>query len=370
MSTNLSNDLEIRRRRQFWPWFLAAVVGLAVLGLALATWQGWLGDNQLTAEKKRAEAEAKQKEEETKKKSVDPRVERLVVQPGEPESAVQALKPGHWATGTERMRAIYREFVGQQRLSVVNRHGNPYPVDGTPLALESTRPVALAKGRPKEIETTFLVPQTGEAIEVRSDLVERGFGRTLPSREPVTRMPPYQYYFVVLAKEPNRYALLKTLDSVSVPWGGASEADGTEDPLDYRVVSLPVERTILLSDNSLTWTNIAYMLWDDVDPKLFMPEQTRALVDWLQWGGQLVVNGPDSLDLLKGSFLEPYLPATSGGSRSIAAGDLATLNEHWTIASGGAGRPLAPSRRGRAWNWCRNPTRARRTGWARAPVAC
>ncbi len=45
-------------------------------------------------------------------------------------------------------------------------------------------------------------------------------------------------------------------------------------------------------------------------------------MDWLHWGGQLMVNGPDSLDLLKGSFLEPYLPATSGGSRKISAGDL------------------------------------------------
>ena len=90
MSTNLSNDLKIRRRRPVWPWLLAAVVGLAVLGLGVAAWQGWLGNNQLTAEKEKAEAEAKQKAEETKKKSVDPRVERLVVQPGEPSSAVQA----------------------------------------------------------------------------------------------------------------------------------------------------------------------------------------------------------------------------------------------------------------------------------------
>ena len=253
------------------------------------------------------------------------------------------MKPGHWATGTQRMRAVYQEFVGQQRLSVVNRRGSPYPVDGTPLALESTRPVALAKGRPKEIETTFLAPQTSDVIEVRNDLVERGFGRTLPSREPLTRMPPYQYYFVVLAKEPNRYALLKTLDSVSVPWDGETEADDTEDPLDYRVVSLPVERTILLSDNPLTWTSIAYVLWDDVDPKLFTPGQERALVDWLHWGGQLVVSGPDSLDLFKGSFLEPYLPATSGGSRSDRGGRPGDLNRELDdVDRPRGGRPLAP----------------------------
>ena len=101
-----------------------------------------------------------------------------------------------------------------------------------------------------------------------------------------------------------------------MPWDGESEADDTDDPLHYRVVSLPVERSIPLSDNPLTWTSTAYVLWDEVDPKLFTAEQERALVDWLHWGGQLVVNGPDSLDLLKGSFLESYLPATSGGGRA------------------------------------------------------
>ena len=95
-------------------------------------------------------------------------------------------------------------------------------------------------------------------------------------------MPSYQYFFVVLAKQPGRYALLKTLDSVSVPWDGETEADDTDDPLHYRVVMLPVERSILLSDNALTWTSTAYMLWDEVDPKLFTPEQQRA-----RWTGSI-----------------------------------------------------------------------------------
>ena len=148
------------------------------------------------------------------------------------------MKPGHWTTGTERMRAIYQDFVGESATSVVNGQGQAYPVDGTPFVLESTRPVTLAKGQPKEIETTFLAPQAGRAMQVRSDSTERGFGRSLRTQVPVTRMPSYQYYFVVLAKEPSRYALVKTLDSVTVPWDGESETDDTDDPLHYRVVSL------------------------------------------------------------------------------------------------------------------------------------
>jgi hypothetical protein len=339
----MASDPETRPRRPIGLWLLAAVVGVAAIGLVAVAWQGWGVGDSLSAAKKKAEAEAKDKDDESKRLQVDPRVNRLVVQPGEPISELQALKPGHWATGTQRMRAIHQDFVGEAKTTVVNRRGEPYPVDGTPVVLDSTRPVTLSKGQPKEIETTFLAPQVGRAMQVRSELVERGFGRELRSPPvPVTRMPSYQYFFVVLAKEPNRYTLLKTLDSVAVPWDGESESDDTEDPLHYRVVSLPVERTILLSDNPLTWTSIAYVLWDEVDPKLFTPQQGRALVDWLHWGGQLVVSGPDSLDLLKGSFLEPYLPATSGGSRKIAADDLDELNRNWLIGARAAGEPLAP----------------------------
>jgi hypothetical protein len=320
------------------------MVGVAALGLFAFVWQQWSGGDSLSGAAKQAEAEAKKKADEEKQKEQedDPRVEHLVIQPGEPTSEVKALKPGHWATGTERMRAMYQDFVGRESTTVVSGRGEPLPVDGTPIVLESARPVTLAKGQPKEIASTFLAPQVSRPMQVRNELEERGFGRTLRMQAPLTRMPSYQYFFVVLAKEPSRYTLLKTLDSVSVPWDGVSESDDTEDPLHYRVVSLPVERAISLSDNALTWTSIAYILWDEVDPKLFTAEQSRALVDWLHWGGQLVVSGPDSLDLLKGSFLEPYLPATSGGGRQIMAADLRTLNDHWLIGTRGAGERLAP----------------------------
>ena len=81
-------------------------------------------------------------------------------------------------------------------------------------------------------------------------------------------------------------------------------------------------RRVALPDNPLTWTSTAYVLWDEVDPgDPLSPEQKKALVDWIHWGGQLIINGPNSFDLLKGSFLEPYLPATNGGTRKIAADD-------------------------------------------------
>ncbi len=338
----MASDPEIRRPLPLGIWLLGSVLGLAAIGLAAAGWQAWGGKRPPAAAEEKAENDAKKQGEQAEQKESDPRVEAMVVEPGSAKLDTQAVKPGHWATGSERMRAIYQDFVGESATSVVNARGEAYPVDGTPVVLESTRPVTLAKGQPKEIATTFLVPQSSQAMQVRSELTERGFGRSLRTQVPVARMPSYQYYFVVLAKEPSRYTLVKTLDSVNVPWDGETEVDDTDDPLHYRVVSLAADRVIPLPDNPLTWTSIAYVLWDEVDPKLFTPEQARALVDWLHWGGQLIVSGPDSLNRLRGSFLEPYLPATSGGSRQIAADDLRELNRNWMIHSPHGGQPLAP----------------------------
>ena len=47
--------------------------------------------------------------------------------------------------------------------------------------------------------------------------------------------------------------------------------------------------------------------------RFFRPSNNRRLVDWLHWGGQIIISGPKSLDLLRGkTFLGPYLPALPG----------------------------------------------------------
>ena len=38
-------------------------------------------------------------------------------------------------------------------------------------------------------------------------------------------------------------------------------------------------------------------------------EQRQALLDWLYWGGQIIISGPNSLEKLRGEFLDAYLPA-------------------------------------------------------------
>ena len=89
------------------------------------------------------------------------------------------------------------------------------------------------------------------------------------------------------------------------------------------------------------WTAIAYVLWDGMPVDKLTADQQRAMIDWLHWGGQLIISGPDSLDQLAGSFLAPYLPATSGGTEELKSPHFEPLNENWSLHQEKAGERLS-----------------------------
>ena len=106
--------------------------------------------------------------------------------------------------------------------------------------------------------------------------------------------------------------------------------EGTE-LLYYRVVLPTVKDRVPLPSHPFAWTMIAYVLWDGTFTDRMTPDQQQAMLDWLHWGGQLIISGPGSLDQLAGSFLAPYLPATSDGAVELAADALQPLNEYWSL---------------------------------------
>jgi hypothetical protein len=351
MSTGAEPELEEEAKWSLWAWAAAALLVLLFAVIGVGIFRGCFAyfDPQQAA-KRDEEQKKKEQEEKEKEKKKDFEIKFPVVQPSEPEAPMQFAKPGHWATATQTIRANFKDFVGDSRTAVTNSKNVPFAVASTPFTLRSSRPVLLSKGRPKSAESSFFVPQTDQTIRLSIHLEERGIGLPLPPlRTQVAAMPSYQYHMVVLAKEASRYTFLKTIDAVQVPFGGETDYDEIERNLHYRVEIFDVRSAIALSDNPLTWTSIAYIVWDECDPGLFTPEQERALVDWLHWGGQLIISGPDSLDTIKGSFLDPYLPAESGGPRVIKADDpaLAEVNDTqngWLISTHVTqGEPLKPT---------------------------
>ena len=203
----------------------------------------------------------------------------------------------------------------------------------------------MAKGQPKTFELTFFVPrQVQHNPWLSTELRNRGGGvAATPGPEPLVLMKPYQYHMVVLAAEPDRYRRLEKMDSVLAPHNVASTDLGDTALNYYQVVTPALKKPLPLPSNALAWTSIAYLVWDDVDPQLLSAEQQQAMIDWLHWGGQLIISGPKSLDQLRDkAFLGSYLPAMPGEPMTISAETLEPLSKAWTINPTDKDKPRKP----------------------------
>ena len=58
----------------------------------------------------------------------------------------------------------------------------------------------------------------------------------------------------------------------------------------------------------LTWSTISHVIWDGLAPEAVGTGQQQAMLDWLHWGGQLVIVGGagPAFAPLRESFLAPY----------------------------------------------------------------
>ena len=250
-----------------------------------------------------------------------------------PFDATPYAKPHHWNTLVLDMKANQAAYEGSLQSS-------PVTLFGMPQAVVYRREARLAKGQETRLAFQVMLPPFADAggglmrfpKELNLDLVRPESVRPDASW-PATlmRLGTHQMLVTVLARQPAGYAPWRRLRAVSPPPptdGGGSTSN--EDRLYYRLV-LPLDPAKpLLSPHPLTWTSISHVVWDGLDPDAINTGQQRALVDWLHWGGQLVVVGGAGINLaaLQESFLGPYLPADpTGESIPLAQADLQPLAE-------------------------------------------
>jgi hypothetical protein len=332
---------------------------LLLVLLALSSLTGCGGCNQSTPAQQAAErkardqqaiAEAKKRAEEEKKKKpfvvgrLTPLLSENLIETEEGLS-LRLAKPGHWATTIQPMKANLDNFEGRITIAAVDPAGKPMSIPHTAYEMTSSRPAVLAKGRSKRVENELLIPSNAERLNVLSELTNSaGSLADTPTTEPWTLMPSHQYFFMVLAREPSRYAFLKVTDSVKAPY---EDMNGTEIP-HYRVVLADGAKPLPLPPNVLTWTSVAYVVWDEVNLDRLDPAQQEALVDWIHWGGRLIINGPDSLDGLRASFLKDYLPADVGERIKFDQAAIAEFSNGWSQRT--AGKLLKPISVTKPWS--------------------
>lgn len=340
-------------------WLLAALgwLGLCIALASLGGCRAWSGADSEAETPEELEAQLAKRQERFKKeeKKPDYQVYPPLAVPYPPLAEKPAtqeerrggrlpIKPGHWMMVGVPVQANAGDLLGDLQLAPkANPRGVPSLLGPMAYWLRSLSTSAVPKGQLRIVESPLFVPAVGSEPWVELRVVDRPHRREVfADMIPMERMPPYQYHFVVLARNPDQYGFLARLDSFRYPLDLSQDSD---DRRVLRTILLAGDRPNSLPAGSLWWTTIAGVLWDEADPGTLTPAQQEALLDWLHWGGQLVVSGPGSLDLLKGSFLEPYLPATSTGSRPLGAEELRALDAGWSPRGrDGSVRVLRPVR--------------------------
>jgi len=326
-------------RRLMSPWGVVCLVLCLVMLLVVCGCGGCRKDPAKVREEQERKAAEQRAQRRKKEKKEDFELRPLVNQPGDRQSVGCCYKPGHWTSVVLPAKTNNFNFLGDLEISAVDGKEKPLSLEGAPFTLSGLRSVALPKGQPKLLQATLYVPPDRRQASARCRLRSQISGRqAFKVLQPLVRMPSYQYHFVVLARWPERYVFLNSLDSIKPPW---DEFTGSLEEAYYRVSFLGRSRRAPLPSEALFWTSIAYVLWDDAEPASLDLDQQVALLDWLHWGGQLIVSGPDTLDTLRGSFLEDYLPARAAGVRELTDTDFDEINRRFTLpAVGKPGRPF------------------------------
>ena len=241
-------------------------------------------------------------------------------------------KLGHWYTANFQAIANNFNADGQLTAHSVDGASRPVPIPATDYYLSTSRPVSLPKGEWKNFETNVYLPPRNK--RVTSAMVNYSMNRSssglaqIVLAQPTSLMKPFQYHIVLMSNRPDTYSFLNLADCIRLR--GQLANGEVIDPFYYIVPTIP-DDPIPLPQHSLNWTTIAYLIWDDYDPDSLAPQHQEAILDWLHFGGQLIISGPDCLDKLQTSFLADYLPAHFDGSRNLTNADLDELNRNWTV---------------------------------------
>lgn len=228
-------------------------------------------------------------------------------------------KARHWSTVNLEMRANYGDYGGLLATEPVRMEGMPHDV-------VFRREARLLKGQQTRLGMQAMLPVVPKELVLelmRPDAIRPD--EALPASLRV--LEPHQMLIVFLARNPNDFAHWTKMHAL-LPSSGDRDPQATEKQRYYRLVIPQDPDKPLVSPHPLTWTTISHVIWDGFDPESLNTAQQQALLDWLHWGGQLVITGgaAPSFAALQDSFLGPYLPADPAGENTMMeAADLAPL---------------------------------------------
>jgi hypothetical protein len=307
-----------------------------LLMLTLASLSGCGGCKRDNEKLTREEIEKRAKEQ---KESLE--MGALLTLPIDSQTKIATVKPGHWFESQQQFKSN-REDMQVVAVGDLERSNAPVSLPGTNMINEYSRRTSLPKGQTKTVDLQFFIPESGikndDPFTTPVRLMLRTQLRSWPLLTPIFQTPSVQganelarseFQLVVLSPQALSYEFLTVLDAVYWRGDDLGEAPRTRS---YQVSLLKSQDgKYALPHSMLTMTATAVLIWDDVSIDELTTDQQEAIVDWVHWGGQLIISGPSSWSRLQNSFLSPFLPATSADAEEFNTDSFKQISDNWKV---------------------------------------
>ena len=226
-----------------------------------------------------------------------------------PFDVLPLVKAGHWSTLAVEAQSNLADYEGILQ------------TDSVALTKKQQvlfrRGARLVKKQQSRLSFQIFLPEFRKELPLelgRSDSI-RADGGTTASFQPLL---PHQMLVIALARDPSLYMSWSPLQAMISPMRDLRASLPGEQRRYYRLVMPLIPDRPFLSTHPLTWTTTSHVVWDNIAPEALSNGQQQALIDWLHFGGQLIVVGGagSNLTALQDSFLGPFLPGESSGETS------------------------------------------------------
>jgi hypothetical protein len=238
------------------------------------------------------------------------------------------MKANHWSTLSLELKANDDDYEGSLRT-------DPVMLLGLPQEVYFQRDARLLKEQRARRSLQLMVPASDGQIPKEWSVALLRPGALRPDitwQATLSTLSPHQMLVLVLSKEAtNKFAAWSRM-AATLP--SEIERDGGDaEKLRYYRMVLPMDpEKPALSSHPLTWTTISHVIWDGYAPENLSVSQQQAMLDWLHWGGQLIISGGAGLpySLYREGFLGPYLPAEATSETvALSQDDLKPLSQSY-----------------------------------------
>lgn len=235
------------------------------------------------------------------------------------------IKARHWSTISLELRSNYEDYDGSLQFL-------PVPLAGMPLEMIYARELRMLKEQRTRPAVQVMLSQFPGDKQLNVELLQPGAIRQDELWQvPLRQLYPGQMLILILNRDSSaQYSSWNRLPCLLPAAADREDAMNLEIQRYYRLVLPDDPEKPMLSPHPLTWDTISHVVWDGLPPDSLAVSYQQAMLDWLHWGGQLVLIGGagPSFTVFQDSFLASYLPADpTGQNQMLGEAELKPLAE-------------------------------------------